>query len=196
MNKQTNTFTRRAQAGFTLVELIITLVIGAIIMTQAVPSFLTMIQDSRLTTETNKLVADINLARSEAIKRGVNVVVCRSASPGAATPTCSASNDWSTGWLVFSDGNSNGSFVAASGEVLIRIGNAQVSGSSVDFVSTANSLTYTSEGLITSTNVVSIAVCDSRGAGDGNQIQINPTGRPRLITGDTATINCTTPATI
>ena len=117
-------FSRYAQNGFTLVELIVTLAIAAILMTQVVPSFQESIKDSYLTTETNKLVADVNLARSEAIKRGINVVVCSSANSNAGTPTCNDSTDWSTGWLVYSDDTAGGGYAAASNDTLIRIGHA------------------------------------------------------------------------
>ena len=181
--------------GFTLIELIVTMAIGAIIMTQAVPSFLTSIKNNRLTTETNKLVADINLARSEAIKRGVNLMVCSTTDPSAASPTCAASTTWSNGWLVFADDNGTGDFEAAN-DTLIRVGLGQSSNSSIGFISTDNTLTYTAEGLTTSASTIVIAICDDRGTTDGRQIQVNPTGRPRMITGDSTDPipSCTAPS--
>jgi type IV fimbrial biogenesis protein FimT len=180
--------------GFTLVELIVTMAIGAIILTQAVPSFLYTIKSNRLTTETNKLVADINLARSEAINRSGNIVVCSSANPSASSPSCASSTTWSTGWLVFAD-DGDGSF-DASNDTLIRIGLGQASNSTISFISTDNAVIYTSEGLTTSTSTIVIAICDDRGTDSGRQIQVNPTGRPRLITGDSTDPipSCTAPA--
>ena len=90
------------EMGFTLVELIVTMAIAAIILTQAVPSFSTMISNNRLTTQTNDLVADINLARSEAIKRGLRVILCRTANPNAVAATCGGTaNTWSMMVPVF-----------------------------------------------------------------------------------------------
>jgi type IV fimbrial biogenesis protein FimT len=184
------------QGGFTLVEMMITLVIAAIVLTQAVPSFLTTIKNGRLTTETNKLVADLNLARSEAIKRSKNVVVCSSANPTSSTATCAASSTWTTGWLVFSDDDSSGDY-DSSNDTLIHVGMAAEG--DVTLYSTDNDVTYTSEGLLSNTSTVAIAICDDRGVSSGSttygrQIQIKTTGRPRLITGsDASSMSCTTP---
>ena len=178
---------KRANAGFTLVELIITLAIGAIILTQAVPSFLTTIKNSHLTTETNKLVADINVARSEAIKRGVNVVVCSSANPaefagGAHDPDCGGANDWDTGWLVFADTNGNGSFSLADDGPgsLIRIGEGQATGSSVGFSTGDTVISFSNDGLLNDATARSIFICDDRGISFSREIIVSLTGRPRL----------------
>lgn len=63
------------QTGFTLVELMITLVVMAILLTVGIPSFQAIFQNNRLATQANEMIGAINLARSEAIKRGVNVSV-------------------------------------------------------------------------------------------------------------------------
>jgi type IV fimbrial biogenesis protein FimT len=61
--------------GFTLVELMITLAVAAVLLTVAVPSFQAVFQNNRLVSQVNELVTAINLARNEAIKRGVNVTL-------------------------------------------------------------------------------------------------------------------------
>ena len=61
-------------AGFTLVELIVTLVLAALVLALGVSSFQEMIRSNRLTTIVNELVGALNLARSEAIKRGVPAI--------------------------------------------------------------------------------------------------------------------------
>jgi len=96
----------RRMCGFTLVELMVTLAVAAIVLTVGVPSFQTLIKNNRLTTAANALVASLNLARSEAIKRGVRVTVCKSAD-GAS---CTTAGNWEQGWIVFTDLNSDGSF--------------------------------------------------------------------------------------
>lgn len=88
----------RKQGGFTLIELIVTTIVLAIVVAVGLPSFMTLIQNNRIATETNKVITAINLARSEAIKRGVNVTLCASSDQ----QTC-ASNNWSDGWIVFVD---------------------------------------------------------------------------------------------
>lgn len=84
------------ERGFTLLELMVTAAVAAILLTAGVPGFLSFIQNNRATTHTNDLVTALNLGRSEAIRRGAPVLVC-SSSDGAA---CSDSNDWSSGWVV------------------------------------------------------------------------------------------------
>lgn len=92
--------------GFTLPELMVTIALAAILVTMVVPSFSTLIKNNRTTTQINTLLGDINLARSEAIKRGVRVAICSSADQA----TCAASTNWATGWIVFIDQNNNGTF--------------------------------------------------------------------------------------
>lgn len=96
--------TSEKMRGFTLFELMITLAVASIVLSVGVPNFSALIQNNRAVTHTNDLVTSLNLARSEAVRRGSSVLVCSSAD-GA---TCSASNNWSTGWIIRS----------ASGEVL------------------------------------------------------------------------------
>ncbi len=107
--------------GVTIVELLVTLVVLAILAALAVPSFVSLIRDSAVSNQLNSLNADIRYARSDAIKRGLNVTLCPSASPLVASPTCSGS-DWSTGWIVFVDtnGNNTRSTVASDAETVLR----------------------------------------------------------------------------
>ena len=91
------------QAGVTLVELLTVLAIGLILLGIGIPGYAYLMNQSRLMGLTNELVAALSLARSEAIKRGVRVTVCKSGNAEAATPACDAGADWLHGWLVFVD---------------------------------------------------------------------------------------------
>ncbi len=87
--------------GFTLIELITTITIAGILAGTAIPSFISTINSNRLTTYANELLASLNLARSEAIKRGIQVTVRRN----------SATSDvWEGGWNVFVDSDSSNAF--------------------------------------------------------------------------------------
>jgi type IV fimbrial biogenesis protein FimT len=94
----------KKQRGFTLVELMMTLVIASIVLTLAVPSFRDLIQNNRITGQVNEMVTAFNLARMEAIRRGSPVSVCASADQAG----CSGANNWATGWIVFADANATG----------------------------------------------------------------------------------------
>lgn len=61
--------------GFTIIELMITVVIIAVMTTLAAPSFTRMIRQNRLTTQVNEFIASANLAKSEAIRRSANVQI-------------------------------------------------------------------------------------------------------------------------
>ncbi len=105
--------------GFTLVELLVTLAIGAILLAIAIPGYAFLINASRLTAVTNDLVSALHLARSEAIKRGMRVTVCKTSNATAATPACDTTASWQQGWLVFADGGTRG--VIDSGDTLLWV---------------------------------------------------------------------------
>ena len=87
----------KKNSGFTLLELMIVIAIAGVLMAIAVPSFKDMMRNTRLTTYANQFVTSLNIARSEAIKRGVPVTVRKLSGVGSATY-------WSTaGWEVFVD---------------------------------------------------------------------------------------------
>ena len=89
-----------SQAGFTLLEFLITTVIAVILFAIAVPGFESITQANRLTTASNDFVASLHLAKSEAIKRSQQVSVCKK---NTQTATCDTNSEWDDGWLVFVD---------------------------------------------------------------------------------------------
>ena len=92
------------ERGFTLLELMVVIGIVAIMAAIAAPSFSSMINQNRLTRTKLMLANDMNMARSESIKRNVKMVVCPS--NNVTPPTdCSGGTDWATnGWLICSAG--------------------------------------------------------------------------------------------
>ncbi|MCK0506284.1 GspH/FimT family pseudopilin [Aromatoleum anaerobium] len=83
--------------GFTLIELMVAIAILGIVLGLGMPAFNSAIQNNRATSATNDLVTALQLARSEAVKRRQDIVVCRRNGDGDA---CANGTDWAVGWLV------------------------------------------------------------------------------------------------
>lgn len=115
------------ERGFTLIELLVTIAIAAILITLAAPSFKGLIQTNAMSSAVNTFMSDLRFARSEAVRRGGTVVMCRSDAPESSNPTCGSAsgpggNGWVSGWIVFYDENGNGSKNAA--EPILRVQSA------------------------------------------------------------------------
>ena len=92
--------TPRSKArGFTLLELMVTLGVAAIVLSAGVPGFIGVVQNNRAASQANELVTALSLARSEAVRRSARVGVCQSADG----LTCGGAG-WQQGWIVFEDG--------------------------------------------------------------------------------------------
>lgn len=92
--KATNRRGRAASVGYTLVELLVTLMVVSIVSAIAFPSFRDMTRNMTVSSATNDLVGALNVARSEAVKRGNTVNVVSKA----------GSSDWTGGWSVIANG--------------------------------------------------------------------------------------------
>lgn len=90
-------------SGFTLVELLITLVVVAITVGIGAPSLRQFIQNSKINVSTNDLVSALQVARSQAIREGMFGCVCPSSSASDAVPSCLGTNNWEEGWIAFLD---------------------------------------------------------------------------------------------
>lgn len=86
--------------GFSLVELMVTITLFAIVTTMAMPTFISFIKNNRLSTSANDFLASLQTARSEAVKRGLPVTVCASSDPTDAVPQCTTASG-ATAWIVY-----------------------------------------------------------------------------------------------
>lgn len=87
------------QKAFTLIELMVTLSILAIVMALAIPSFKSSVANNRSAGAGGELATALNIARAEAIKRGSYVTICAS----DTGTSCLAAGNWAKGWLIFAD---------------------------------------------------------------------------------------------
>lgn len=91
------------QGGFTLAELLVTVVILAIVTAIGLPMLRGFIDDAGVSTAADQMLASLNYTRSEAVKRNTRVTMCRSGD-GASCAVAAATGDWRAGWIVFVDG--------------------------------------------------------------------------------------------
>ncbi len=169
---------RAAGHGFTLLELLIVMAVMAVLVTFAVPSFHNLMDSSKLTAASNALLSSMHLARSEAIKRGNRVVLCKT-SDGLV---CAERGGWEQGWIVFHDTNNNGE--RERNEVVIQ--RIQPLAASLRLTGNATVARYVSFLSTGGTKLIgggfqagTLTVCN-QSAGQARQIVLNAAGRPRI----------------
>ncbi|MGH8225596.1 MAG: GspH/FimT family pseudopilin [Gammaproteobacteria bacterium] len=102
--------------GLTLIELLVVMVLIAVLGTIAVPAYFSMTANNRITGAVNALAATLSYARSEAVIRGEQVVVCPS-----ANGTACDNGGWQEGWIVFVDKDNNNAYDSSSDGNPIRV---------------------------------------------------------------------------
>jgi len=175
--------------GYTLIELMSMLAVVSILVSVGLPMLNVFFDSNRMVSNTNDLVAGMNIARSEAIKQQIRVTLCQSAD----TASCTGSGQWEDGWIVFQDPNGNAT--VDGGERILRL-NAAVDGQvtirSNDVGNLiASSVSFTSRGLPKALNggaqSGTFRICDKRGLkvnADGvstvaRGIVLSPSGKVR-----------------
>lgn len=120
--------------GFTLVELLITIAVAAILLSIAYPSFTTVIRNNRLATTNNELLASVSLARMEAMRSRLGGGICTANEDATG---CADSAEWgSNGWLVWVDSTAVPGFDQTVGDIAIKVGQpAPGLNTQVDFAS-------------------------------------------------------------
>jgi type IV fimbrial biogenesis protein FimT len=152
---------KRAQAGFTLLELMVVLAIAGVLLAVGIPTMSDFIRNSRITGAANDVMAALHFTRSEAIKRRMPVTLCTSTSLVTnPNPTCAASA-FLTGWIAFVDTNQSGQRDA--GELVLLQHEAM--NTQITARSSVNPLrvTYLLNGFAFNTNAARLVLCDERG---------------------------------
>jgi len=168
--------------GYTLVEMMMTLAIAAVLSALAYPAFQTMTLNNRRTVLANELVTSFMLARTETAKRGAPVTVCGNTASGGTS--CTGGTDWSYGWMVFTDVNGNGAFDA--GDVLLKkyVSDWAYGGPGIGVrITSAIFPAGGTNGYVVmqpfnqSGTVATLTLCDKRGAAHARAVSVAVTGR-------------------
>jgi len=193
------------QTGFTLIELMFTIVVLAVLLGIGVPNFRDFVRNSRMTSAANDLLADLNLARSEAVKRRVPVTLCKS-TDGTSCSDTSDSTPFRR-WIVFVDDanpaaastTNDGNGAVETGETVLK--DTSISGAIPTAANTGRRVIYLPSGFPVSdaTNGLSrVLFCDSRGTAitAGGQtaargVAVSATGRA-VVSRDKAKIEAST----
>jgi type IV fimbrial biogenesis protein FimT len=185
------------QSGFSLLEVLVTVAIVAILLGIGVPSFQNLMDTNRMAAAVNDMVSAMHAARAEAIKRRANITICASSDWNTADPDCDASAHFGSGWIMFVDGVPP---VAANADIdgtdeLLRA-HGPLAGTidpvTVDAGVTVPYISYSPTGftqqIAALVPVNNIEICDRRGNVDtgggiaaGRWVNIAPTGRPQIF---------------
>jgi len=161
----------RKTVGFTLLEMLLAVAIAAILLIIGVPAFQDFGARQRMSTAMHALQSQLVLARNEAIRFNVPVIVC----PGNLDHGCSDDSDWSHGWIVFSDFNGDGQYQNLETVHRIEAGVEQLV---VHSSSGRPRLRFYPNGSAPGSNG-SITFCDWRGPAQARKLVISNTGRIR-----------------
>lgn len=160
-------------SGFSLIELITSLSIASILLTIGIPSFQTLTQSSQMTGAVNTIVSHLNLARSEAVKRGIDVVLC----PSDDGVDCTSTMVWDKDIILFTD--KNGNRHVDPEEELIRHINLNPESIRITTTTGRRRAVYDLRGFSMGNNV-SFTFCDTRNRVDPKAVIVSNTGRARI----------------
>lgn len=174
----------KRQNGLTLVELLVTLFVLSILVGIAVPSFRELVLNNRISSQLNDVSGTIAFARSSAASGpGSFVTMCASADG----QSCSGSDEWEHGWIVFRDDDGDTTVDAGDDEIL-RVSPELVGGNSLrarGFGGVSSSIRFDSEGMPRLTTgdpaAGTFIVCDDRGAGSAAALVVSAAGQVRIV---------------
>ena len=161
------------QTGFTLVELMVTVLVLVIVLAFAFPQFQRLSAQNRTAAAVNDLISALQFARSQAVTRAVPVSVC---AKKATADTCdtSAQYDWDNGWLVFEDPDGDGSL--DTGETVLRIGKVDAR---ADLTASASSLTFLASGAASAARNIQVDIASDTEDHQVRCARVGPSGQIR-----------------
>ena len=164
-------------AGFTLIELMVSVVVLSILLSIAVPAFRSFMQNDQQWVQENYLVLSLNSARSEAIKEDITggVTLCSSTDGATCTGT-----PWNRGWIVLPSVNP---FNPAAAPKPVDVVGQLPTGTTLTEANGNLSVTFLSSGVLNTGLLanpaapVAFKMCDSRGATYARYLQVSLMGR-------------------
>jgi type IV fimbrial biogenesis protein FimT len=163
--------TRRAR-GFTLIELMMTLTVLAILIAAAAPAFGNLIQSTEAQTSRSSLSTALGTARILAVSRTKHIVMC----PSTDQQYCGHTTEWQHGWLIFVDSDHDGA--RGANEELLSVADRQPEGVAILTTAGRTRVDYRPDGSAPGSNVT-FTVCDRRGDELATSLVINNAGRVR-----------------
>ncbi len=156
---------RRQVFGFTLLELMVTVAVAAILLALALPSFQQTLRSNRVATSTNALLGALALARSEAIRTTHTSSLCASSSGTACGGT------WTDGFLVWTDSNANG--VLNAGETVKFSHGSE----SISLTGAGNSITFDARGRPSAAAILTLKATTCGSAQLQRRVEVRLTGQ-------------------
>jgi type IV fimbrial biogenesis protein FimT len=156
--------------GFTLIEMMVSLSVIAILLMVVTPSLAAFVSTSRTRAAQSELMSSLSLARSEAAKRGKTVYV------SATTPV--VGNEFGGGWTVWVDEDDSGAF--NTGDTLIRQFPDISAGVILGTASHATQVSFAPTGFLTSLSALTFKVCGNNETSNGYTVALYPTGMADL----------------
>jgi type IV fimbrial biogenesis protein FimT len=173
--------------GFTLVELMVSVLIAGILAAIGIPAFNNFVLNDRDTTQINSLVYSLNYARSESVKRNTaaGVEVC----PSSNSTTCNPASPWSNGWIVLDLDPTDAAPVLQAIPAFAGSNTVTATGAA------ATGIVFNSSGATQGSATLTINVCDIRGATYARDVEVTGIGTTQASQKPGFRVNGTTPLT-
>lgn len=176
-----------ARRGFTLIEILVTLAIMAILVALGAPALRAFVVQRTVASQAAALADALRTARSEAIKRNQRITICNTQAADAAVKTCaSESLNWASGWLIFVD--TDGDKALDEGETLLFVQQAFSPTGGLTVPKSKPAITFGPHGLAVANNASFAVLPNLSGAEASNTantrcVRLAVSGRVRINEG-------------